>query len=125
METVTADKLFAFENKEFGADVCMSYDCSATIVRLDHHINTAFWMEFDLGKLRNEYEEMQRKQIEEKTFTKPYIAGRYDSGASTWDMKLDSEGNVSIISVTLSSLSNIGQRSITPFLSFNINNFIE
>ena len=119
---VKASEIFVFENKEFAADVCINYNSSSTIVRLDHYKNTAFWIEFDLGELRNQYVKMQSTHVEERFFERPYIAGRYDSGASKWEMKLDKKGTVSIVSV---SLSNIGQRSITPFLSFNITNFIE
>ena len=122
METVKASEIFVFENEEFAADVCINYNSSSTIVRLDHYKNTAFWIEFDLGELRNQYVKMRGTHVEERFFERPYIAGRYDSGASKWEMKLDKKGTVSIVSV---SLSNIGQRSITPFLSFNITNFIE
>ena len=59
MNIVTANKLFAFEDKTFGDEVEVMYDRTTTEIRLDHNINTSFWMQLNLGYIRNQYVSMR------------------------------------------------------------------
>ena len=124
MNIVTANKLFAFEDKTFGDEVEVMYDRTTTEIRLDHNINTSFWMQLNLGYIRNQYVSMRdpKPTVENLFFGSPYIMGRYDSGASKWHATLNKNGNVTILRVDWGTSR---EPYTNRFLSFNINNFIE